>query len=130
MTRTLFQGGLLFDGTGEDPRSADVVIEGTRVVAVGAAGTGDGDQAVDLTGRTLLPGLFDCHVHVIFSGVDILRDLQTPFSYRFFVAAQNLQRTLQTGITSVRDAGGADAGVKRAVEKGSWRVRGCRYPST
>ena len=118
MTRTLFHGGLLFDGTGEDPRSADVVVEGERVVAVGGAGTGDGDEAVDLTGRTMLPGLFDCHVHVMFSGLDILRDLQTPFSYRFFVAAQNLQRTLQTGITSVRDAGGADAGVKRAVEKG------------
>ena len=118
MTRTLFHGGLLFDGTGEDPRPADVVVEGERVVAVGAAGTGDGDDAVDLTGRTLLPGLFDCHVHVVFSGSDILRDLQTPFSYRFFLAAQNLQRTVQTGITSVRDAGGADAGVKRAVEKG------------
>ena len=118
MTRKLFQGGLLFDGTGEDPRSADVVVEGARVVAVGAAGTGDGDQVVDLTGRTLLPGMFDCHVHVMFSGLDILRDLQTPFSYRFFRAAQNLQRTLQTGITSVRDAGGADAGVKLAVEKG------------
>ncbi len=118
MTRTLFHGGDLFDGTGEDPRPADVVVDGEHILSVGAHGTGDADQAVDLTGRTMLPGLFDCHVHVIFSGVDILRDLQTPFSYRFFLAAQNLETTLRAGITSVRDAAGADAGVKRAVEQG------------
>jgi imidazolonepropionase-like amidohydrolase len=114
----LFHGGDLFDGTGEDPGPADVVVDGERIVAVGAPGTGDAEQAVDLTGRTMLPGLFDCHVHVIFSGIDILRDLQTPFSYRFFLAAQNLERTLRAGITSVRDAAGADAGVKQAVERG------------
>jgi imidazolonepropionase-like amidohydrolase len=65
-----------------------------------------------------LPGLFDCHVHVLFSGIDLLRDLQTPFSYRFFVAARNLEVTLRAGITSVRDAAGADAGVKQAIDAG------------
>ena len=118
MTRTLFSGGDLFDGTGADPRPADVVIEGARIVAVGAAGTGDGDEVVDLAGRTLLPGLFDCHVHVIFSGFDIMRLIQTPFSYRFFLAVANLEATLRTGITSVRDASGADAGIRQAVEDG------------
>ncbi len=118
MTRTLFTGGSLFDGTGLPPAPGDVVVEGDRIVHVGAPGTGDGDESIDLTGRTLLPGLFDCHVHVMFSGVDILRDLQTPFSYRFFVAAQNLAATVGAGITSVRDAGGADAGVRLAVERG------------
>jgi imidazolonepropionase-like amidohydrolase len=54
----------------------------------------------------------------VFSGVDLLRELQTPFSYRFFLAAQNLEATLRAGITSVRDASGADAGVKLAVERG------------
>ena len=118
MSRTLFTGGDLFDGTGADPRPADVVTEGDRIVSVGAAGTGDGDESVDVTGRTLLPGLFDCHVHVMFSHVDILRDLQTPFSFRFFEAAKNLEATIRCGITSVRDAAGADAGVKLAVERG------------
>jgi imidazolonepropionase-like amidohydrolase len=118
VTRTLLHGGALFDGTGSDPKPADVVVDGERIVSVGASGSGDGDTAVDLSGKTLLPGLFDCHVHVLFSGIDILRDLQTPFSYRFFIAAQNLERTLRAGITSVRDAAGADAGVKHAVEQG------------
>ena len=118
MTRTLFTGGTLFDGTGLAPAPGDVVVEDDRIVHVGGQGTGDGDEAVDLAGRTLLPGFFDCHVHVVFSGIDLLRDLQTPFSYRFFVAAQNLAATIGAGITSVRDAGGADAGVRLAVERG------------
>jgi imidazolonepropionase-like amidohydrolase len=118
MARTLFAGGVVFDGTGSLPAPADVVVEGSEIVHVGAPGTGDGDTSVDLAGRTLTPGLFDCHVHVMFEGLDVMRELQTPFSYRFFQAAKNLEATVRTGITSVRDAGGADAGVKLAVERG------------
>ena len=118
MTRTLFTGGSIFDGTGSDPRPGDVVVEDDRIVHVGGPGTGDGDTSISLDGATLLPGLFDCHVHVVFNGIDILKDLQTPFSYRFYLAAENLETTLQTGITSVRDAAGADAGMQLAVERG------------
>ena len=118
MTRTLFTGGSIFDGTGSPPAPGDVVVEGTDIVHVGAPATGDGDTSIDLAGRTLTPGLFDCHVHVMFEGLDVMRDLQTPFSYRFFQSAANLEATVRTGITSVRDAGGADAGVKLAVQRG------------
>lgn len=118
MTRILFTGGHVHDGTATSPTEGDVVVADGRIVHVGAAGTGDGDVDVDLAGRTLMPGLFDCHVHVMTAGPDLVRDLQTPFSYRFYVAAQNLAITLRTGITSVRDAGGADAGVRLAVERG------------
>ncbi len=112
--RTLFTNGAVFDGTGAAPAPADVVVAGGRIVDVG---TGlDGDAAVDLDGRTLLPGLFDCHVHVMFSHIDMWELLQQPFSYSFYVAAHNLAATLGAGITSVRDAGGADLGVKQAVE--------------
>jgi imidazolonepropionase-like amidohydrolase len=78
----------------------------------------DGDERVDCTGATVLPGLIDTHVHVMFSGIDLLRSIQTPFSYAFYEAARNLGATLAAGITTVRDAGGADLGVKRAVEHG------------
>ncbi|MFL6137618.1 MAG: amidohydrolase family protein [Frankiaceae bacterium] len=116
MTRTLFTGGRLFDGTGAAVADADVVIEDGRVLDVG---TGlDGDFAVDVTGKGLLPGMFDTHVHVAFSGVDMLAALNRPFSLQFFEAADNLRRTLDVGITTVRDAGGADLGVKEAVERG------------
>ena len=116
MTRAVFRGGSVFDGTGGDPRPADVTVEDGRIVDVGQGL--DGDEAVDITGRTLLPGLFDCHVHVVLSHVDAWRVANTPFSYQFYEAARNLRSTLRTGITSIRDAGGADLGIKQAVTDG------------
>lgn len=115
--RTLFRGGRVFDGTGADAAYGDVVIEGDSIVDVGVGL--DGDVAVECTGKTVLPGLFDCHVHVMFSGnLDFVTLLNQPFSYQFYEAMVNLRRTLNTGITTVRDAGGADLGVRQAVEDG------------
>ena len=122
MTRTVFHGGSVFDGTGVDPSPADLVIEDGRIVDVGPGL--DGDVGVDATGRTILPGFFDCHVHVTLESVDVWRSANKPFSYPFFLAAKHLGATLDAGITSVRDAGGADLGVKEAVEDGV--IRGPR----
>jgi len=116
VTRIVFRGGRLFDGSGADPAPADVAIEGDRIVDVGSGL--DGDEAVDVTGKTMLPGLFDCHVHVVMSHIDHWRTVNTPFSYQFFEAVRNLAATLRIGITSVRDAGGADLGIKQAVADG------------
>src|SRR3954453_2388331 len=116
MTRRVFSGGQVLDGTGGPAAAADVAVQDGRIVEVG---TGlDGDEGVDCPRATLLPGLFDCLVHVMLSGVDTLRLLQTPFSYGFYEAVHNLRRTLALGITSVRDAGGADLGVAEAVRNG------------
>ena len=116
MTRTLLAGGRVFDGTGSPPAEADMVVEDGRILEVGPGL--DGDEAVDVGGRHLLPGLFDCHTHVTLTSVDLMGILQAPFSYRFFQTVQNLAATLRTGITTVRDAAGADAGVKQAVDDG------------
>ncbi len=114
--RTLLHGGQVFDGTGAPPRPADVVLEGGRVQEVGTRL--DGDVAVDVTGCTVLPGFFDCHVHLTSSGVDVLERLTRPFSYQFYTAARNLEATLAAGVTTVRDAGGADLGIAQAVADG------------
>src|SRR6266498_5145799 len=116
MTRMLFGGGRVFDGTGAPLGEADVVVEAGRIVEVGPGL--DADEAVDASGCALLPGMFDCHVHVMISHVGLFEILQQPFSYHFYTAARNLERTLDRGITTVRDAGGADLGVKQAVEDG------------
>jgi imidazolonepropionase-like amidohydrolase len=55
---------------------------------------------------------------VTLSSIDLLGILQKPFSYRFHETAQNLGATLRAGITMVRDAAGADVGIKRAVADG------------
>ena len=146
--RTVFSGAEIFDGTGAAPAAADVAVEDGRIVDVGPGL--DGDESVDVTGRTLLPGLFDTHVHVMIAHLDIFRIVQTPFSYRFYEAIHNLRATLDIGITTVRDAGGADLGLKQALLDGliegprvqlsismlsqtgghgdCWQVSGCELP--
>jgi len=113
----VFHGGKVFDGTMAPLADADVLIEDGRIVEVGSGL--DGDDGVDCAGKALLPGLFDTHVHLTGSYEDDELTIQhRPFSYGFYQTPANLLTTLRLGITSVRDAGGADAGLHRAVEDG------------
>jgi len=116
MTRTLLTNTRIFDGTGAPIADGQVVIEDGRIAAVGSGL--DGDAVIDLGGKALLPGFFDCHTHVAISDVNVFANLQKPFSLAFYEAERNLRDTLATGITSIRDAGGADLGMKTAVETG------------
>ena len=116
MTRIVFAGGRVFDGTGSDPEAADLAVEDGRITEIGSGL--DGDEMVDCAGATLLPGLIDCHVHVTASDLSLIKQFEKPFSYQFYEAARNLRSTLEVGITTVRDAGGADLGIKRAQADG------------
>ncbi len=120
--RLVLAGAAVFDGTGAPPAEADVAVEDGLIVEVGRGL--DGDELLDLTGKGLLPGLIDCHVHVVHSPGPRHELLHTPFSYRFFQAVRNLEETLACGITTARDAAGADLGLKRALAGGL--VRGPR----
>lgn len=111
--RLLVRGGEVFDPIGGSVGAADVLIEGERIIDVGTAL--DADTAIDATGQLVVPGFVDCHVHVMLDDVDTLRLIQTPFSLRFFQAVRNLRLTLHAGVTTIRDAAGADLGVKQAV---------------
>ncbi len=122
MTYTLIHNGTLIDGSGSDPiRDAAVLIEDQRIVAAGATqAVPRPDDAIDIdaNGGAILPGLIDTHVHLMFEGVNIPKMMQTPFSLNFYNAITYMRRTLDAGITTVRDAGGADLGLKQAVEQG------------
>lgn len=121
-TRTVFTGGHVFDARSASVSRGEVVVAEGRVVDVGP--DLDGDVAVEVSGCTLLPGLFDCHVHLAFSHIDIGEVLFDPYSLQFYEAADNMRKTLALGITTVRDAGYTDAGVKVAHQRGL--VRGPR----
>ena len=117
MSRTVFSGGRVFDGS-TNLAAVDIAVEDGLIVDVGPSL--DGDTAIDLGGRAVLPGLFDCHTHVMINPdwLDTNKRLETPFSYWFYAAIGNLRRTLDLGITTVRDAGFADLGLKTAVAEG------------
>lgn len=79
-------------------------------------------RRLDLKGRTLMPGLIDCHVHILQSIFPQSADFLP--SYLTAAAVVRLGEMLDRGFTTVRDAGGADAGHRKAVEDGL--VRGPR----
>jgi imidazolonepropionase-like amidohydrolase len=117
VTRTVFAGGVVFDGTGAGPSAVDVAIEDNRIVEIGAKL--DGDNVVDLTGRSLLPGFIDCHAHISLGDERSLEEEAARSASRnAFAAIANLRATLDGGVTTVRDAGYADAGYRDAVAAG------------
>jgi imidazolonepropionase-like amidohydrolase len=116
------RGATLIDGTGQDPvRMATVLVEGNTITSVGPdSSVSIPSEAEIMDGRDLflLPGLIDCHVHVMFEGFDIVRELGIPPSLGVLRCIPYLRATLEAGFTTVRDAGGAPLGVKMAIEQG------------
>jgi hypothetical protein len=129
MNRILFTGGQVFDGTGTPPASADVIVRGNRIESVrpgGTAATTDpepGDQVVDCTGATVMPGLVESHAHLTFPSalghidpsfnppldVSFFRHMPTPDEH--LAIAQRNAKILAAGADRGRPgAGTADAG--------------------
>ena len=113
--RLVLRNGSVLDVGSGDVHRADVVLEGDRIVEVG---TGlDGDDAIDCDGGLLVPGFIDCHTHLCIAHTRI-DPFGLPRSVRPLSAVPVLRTLLSLGVTTVRDAWGADAGVRMAVAKG------------
>ncbi len=115
-----FTNAHVFDGTRFLDGLVDVVVADGVITAVGAgAGAGRPDgEVIDMAGRTLLPGLIDLHVHLAIEGAGSLAPINDPYSLSYYQSVRYAERTVACGITSVRDAGGADLGMKTAIERG------------
>ena len=114
--------GTIIDGLGGDPRTGmTLLIENERITALGRqseVAIPRGAQVIDAMGGSILPGLIDTHVHFTMEYPDVLRGLLTPPSLRLLLAIPRMRATLEAGVTTVRDAAGAPAGLKMAVERG------------
>jgi imidazolonepropionase-like amidohydrolase len=110
--QSLYAGGLVIDGSGGRHDGLGVLVEDDRIRRVAPLGEFDGfaGERVDTSGGALLPGLIDCHVHLVYRGepnpgqaVDQLRPGEVALR-----ALENARTTLAGGITGVRDCGGKD----------------------
>ncbi len=119
MTSYLFTGGRVLD-----PERAGlidglhVLVEDGTIREVSDRPIRSNAETVDLGGKTLMPGLIDCHVHVNAGLVDIAANAMLPSSLAALRAAKIMEAMLGRGFTTVRDLGGADLGLVLAVEEG------------
>ncbi|MDI9568595.1 MAG: amidohydrolase family protein [Bacillota bacterium] len=123
----VLQGMLLIDGSGKEPiENALVVVEEDKIKAVGRVGeidTSGAAEAIDLTGKTLLPGLIDCHVHICMDPVSdpfasLVKDSDATTTLK---AARKALQTLKAGVTTIRDMGGKnhiDLDLRDAIAQG------------
>ena len=102
-------GGTLIDGTGQTPiHDSVVLIRGERIEKIGTIASlpvPNGYEAVSTEGLTVLPGLWDLHVHLMYAGHPDTRywfDTYTPQFERVIMPA-SAEQLLMAGVTSVRD---------------------------
>ena len=119
MTDLLFRNFALLDVQAGRLRSGyQALVRGPRIARL-ERGRIDarGAQVIDCGGRTLMPGLIDCHLHICYRAKFTAYRVMLP-SLVHANAADVLRGILLRGFTTARDAGGADLGHKQAVERG------------
>jgi imidazolonepropionase-like amidohydrolase len=109
----VFRNGRVITGTGEVIERGLVVVDGPVIVFVGPGKTwriSKKDFVFDLSGKAILPGLIDCHVHLCMDGSsDSMTSLmKEPIALNSLKAARHARLTLEAGVTTVRDMGGRD----------------------
>jgi len=106
----VIEGARLLDGRGGEPvDGASLVVTDGRITYAGpsAAPGAPETRAIDAGGRTLIPGLIDCHVHLCFDGLpDFEQESHMPAGRAAVKAVRNAGHALDAGITTVRDLGG------------------------
>ena len=110
MAQVLLRGGTVVDGTGSPPRTADVLLDGETIAAVGEAVTVTDPAAtvIDARGLTVMPGLIDTHTHVTLgepASNDELFFHRQP-ALAALVAGFNVGKVLRAGVTSIMDVDG------------------------
>ena len=126
MAGIIFSNCRIFDGA-EAALAEDmaVLVEKGRIKEISDRPIAASDaRVIDAAGRVLMPGLIDAHYHALLADLNVANLDIMPPSLLHQHAHANLRAALDRGFTSVRDAGGADIGLVRAVEQGL--IRGPR----
>lgn len=120
MSSFLFTGGRFLDPRQDSlQEGVEVLVEEGRIKEVGD-GTIRATNAtsIDLRGRTLMPGLIDAHIHLVLTEVNLQLLADVPLTLLAAKGSAAMRAMLMRGFTTLRDTGGADWGMKAAVEQG------------
>jgi imidazolonepropionase-like amidohydrolase len=117
---TALVNGVLIDGNGGPPSAGStVVVDGDTIAEVSQLREFGSDvTVVDLAGRTVMPGLIDCHAHFAHWGMNLISHQDKSLMLLAAETVAALRTTLEVGCTTARDLGGLDAGFREAVDRG------------
>ncbi len=124
----VFTNARIFDGNnGDCPEGMSVLVEDGRIREVSSKKIKAPKDArvIDVRGRALMPGLIDAHMHAYASDVNMFKVEALGTPYRTAHAVRMLGFQLDCGFTTVRDIGGGDYSLAKAIEDGL--VRAPRY---
>ena len=120
-------GKLLDSKTGIVSEKQNILIKGNQVVSVSNA-VSAADSIIDLSNYFVMPGMIDCHTHVLLQGDITSEDydvqvLKESIPYRTIRATKSAEKSLMNGFTTIRDlgtegAGFADVDIKKGINKG------------
>ncbi len=135
MKSLLITNGTIISGNGNETlQNGAILVENNIIKDIGPRNSiiiPENCQIIDVNGAFILPGFIDTHTHVMSNGFRMEDTMYDPLALHFYQALENMKLTLEAGITSIRDAGLADIGVKMASERGlfpSPRMQICVMP--
>jgi imidazolonepropionase-like amidohydrolase len=117
--QTLLLNARILEPSAADYTEGHVLIEDGIIKDLAARPLAAPDRTtIDLRGRTLMPGLIDCHVHVVAHQMNLGANAQVPDAMAILRSLPIMRGMLDRGFTTVRDVGGAPFALAQAIEDG------------
>ena len=120
MKQTLIENVNIINPDDEFKSNQNILIEGKYIkeISSGKINTRENVKVIDGDGRYVLPGFIDCHTHILAKGFHKEENMANPLAIHFYNAVPHGKQTVDAGVTTIRDCGSADYGVKLAQQRG------------
>ena len=118
--QTLIENVNIINPNDEFKSGQNILIEGKYIkeISSGKINTKENVRIIDGDNNYILPGFIDCHSHILAKGFHKEENMANPLAIHFYNAVPHGRQTINAGVTTIRDCGSADLGVKLAQQRG------------